>query len=113
MNQTLDVDQAIAEADTEFPALFQLFGGYFHEDWLDEHGQPSAALQAFRREAPADAVRDAVSELDLILGAGLDDAALARLLDLGFACNYVPERDGLTSTAWLTQVRDALLTPSR
>jgi hypothetical protein len=108
MNHTIDIEATITGADSEFPALFQLFGGYFHEDWRDEHAQPAAALAAFKAEAPPEAVREAVAELDRLLTAGLDDAALARLLQEGFACNYVPSRDGVSPTTWLQHVVDAL-----
>ena len=109
MNDTIDMEAVIADADSEFPALFQMFGGYFHEDWRGEYAQPDAALAAFKAEAPPEAVRAAAAELERLLGAGFDDAALTTLLDAGFACNYVPSRDGITSTAWLNQVRETLL----
>jgi len=111
VNDIDDIEVLIADADSEFPALFQLFGGYFHEDWRADYTQPGAALAAFTAEAPPEAVREAAAELERLLGAGLDDAVLSRLLDAGFACNYVPSRDGLTSTAWLGEVRAALRPP--
>ena len=30
MHGVIDIEATIAGADSEFPALFQLFGGYFH-----------------------------------------------------------------------------------
>ncbi len=105
---SIDIDAAIADADATFPALFQLFGGYFHQDWRSDHTTPAAALGAFLDEAPAQAVGEAVAELDRLLDAGADDASLARLLREGFDCNYVPEHDGLTATGWLTAVRGRL-----
>jgi hypothetical protein len=108
MSGSIDVDTAIAQADTEFPALFQLFGGYFNEDWREEYPTPAAAIAAFKVEAPRDAVRATAAELDTLLAAGLDDDALSRLLDLGFGSNYVPQRDGIGVSTWLAEVRDAL-----
>jgi hypothetical protein len=108
MNDTVDINTGFPGADTEFPALFQLFGGYFHEDWRSEHAQPAAALAAFKAEAPPEAVREAVAELDRLLTAGLDDGALSRLLDEGFGCNYLPTRDGMNATTWLEHVLDSL-----
>jgi len=108
MSSVIDIDARIADADSEFPALFQLFGGYFHQDWHEEYATPGAALTAFIEEAPPEAVREAAVELQRLLDLPVDDEALAKLLRAGFDCNYVPSRDGLTTTQWLTAVRDRL-----
>jgi hypothetical protein len=34
-----------------FPELRRVFSGYLHEDVLEEHGIPEAALRAFRADA--------------------------------------------------------------
>jgi hypothetical protein len=88
--------------------LTQLLAGYYHQDWREDHASPDAALQAFVRDASAETVAAAGSEIDRLLGAGYDDTALNQLLVDGFDCNYVAETDGLTSAAWLAQVRDSL-----
>lgn len=36
---------------SDFPALQRVFAGYFHEDFLEEHGTPTAALRAFQEDA--------------------------------------------------------------
>lgn len=107
MNGTIDVD-TIAHAAADYPALTQLLAGYYHQDWREDHASPDAALQAFVRDASAETVAAAVGEIDRLLGAGYDETALNQLLVDGFDCNYVAETDGLTSAAWLTQVRDSL-----
>ena len=109
MSTTMDVEAVIAEADREFPALYQLFGGYFHEDWRAEHATPDAAVKAFADEAPPDAVAAARSELDRLQSAGFDDHALARLLHAGFGSDYVPSDDGITTSQWLANVRALLV----
>ena len=108
MNRIIDFDARIAAADSEFPALFQLFGGYFHQDWRLEHTTPAAALTAFIDEAPPEAVREAASELQQLLELPLDDQALSRLLRDGFDCNYRPEDDGMSPTLWLRAVQERL-----
>jgi CdiI immunity protein len=107
MNGTIDVD-TIAHAEADYPALSQLFGGYYHQDWREDHVSRDAALQAFVRDASAETVAAAASEIDRLLSAGFDATALTQLLVDGFDCNYVAETDGLTSAAWLTEVRDSL-----
>jgi len=108
MNDTIDIEATIAQADTDFPALFQLFGGYFHEDWRDEHDAPDAAVQAFVSEAPPEAAAAAIGEIDRLLDDQLDDAALSRIVEHGFDSNYLPSADGITTTEWLRQIRGML-----
>jgi hypothetical protein len=108
MSTTMEIDAVIAQSDREFPALYQLFGGYFHEDWKVEHGSPDAAVRAFIAEAPPEAITAASAELDRLLSSGFDDAALTRLLDDGFRCDYVPASDGIATSDWLARVRATL-----
>jgi hypothetical protein len=108
MNELSRVDETIAGADSEFPALFQLFGGYFHQDWRDEHPSPAAAISAFVGEAPRDAIIAAGAEIDRLLAARFSDEELARVLAEGFGGNYVPEHDGLTVSRWLAEIRASL-----
>jgi CdiI immunity protein len=107
MNGSIDVD-TIAHAAADYPALTQLLAGYYHQDWREDHASPDDALQAFVRDASAETVAAAAAEIDGLLSAGYDAAALDQLLVDGFDCNYVPDTDGLTSAAWLTQMRDSL-----
>ncbi len=96
MNGAIDIDSMIADADSEFPALFQLFGGYFHQDWQREFAEPSRALGAFVEEAPPQAVREACAELQRVLELPLEDEELGSFLREGFQCNYMPANDGMT-----------------
>ncbi len=111
MNGTIDVD-TLASAAADYPALSQLFGAYYHQDWQQDHESRDAALMAFVRDASPDTAGAAAGEIDRLLAAGFDDAALARMLADGFDCNYVPESDGISAAAWLRQVRDILRPPA-
>jgi hypothetical protein len=111
MNGTIDMN-TIADAATNYPALSQLLAGYFHQDWQEDHESPEAAVQAFARDASGATVAAAASEIDRLLSAGYDDTAMSQLLADGFDCNYMPETDGLTSLAWLGEVRDTLRSTS-
>jgi len=102
------MNHTIAHAGADYPALTQLLGGYFHQDWREDHASPDAALQAFISDASAATVAAAANEIDRLLSAGFDATALAQLLVDGFDCNYVAETDGFTAAAWLSQVRDSL-----
>jgi len=35
----------------DYPALEAFFGGYLHEDFVEEHGSPAGARRAFRADA--------------------------------------------------------------
>jgi hypothetical protein len=107
MQDTIDIEQTIKDADSEFPALYQLFNGYFHEDWRDEHGSVDAALAAFRDEAPRAAVEAAAAETSQLLSLGLDDIALQRVLSEGLGCSLVVS-GGETPTQWLGTMREKL-----
>jgi hypothetical protein len=107
MNGTIDTD-TIASAAADYPALAQLFGGYFHQDWREDHASPDEALQAFARDTSSETVTAAANDIDRLLSAGFDDGALAQLLTDGLDCNYVAEADGITAPTWLASVRDSL-----
>jgi hypothetical protein len=107
MNGTIDTE-TIADAAADYPALAQLFGGYFHQDWRQDHASSDAALQAFIHDTSAETVTAAANDIDRLLGAGFGEVALARLLADGLDCNYVAENDGVSAPAWLASVRDSL-----
>jgi len=107
MTGTIDTG-ALDRAPADYPALSQLFGGYFHQDWQRDHTSREAALDAFVRDASPETVGAAAIEIDRLLGAGFDDASLEEMLAGGFDCNYVPEADGISAAAWLRTVGDRL-----
>jgi hypothetical protein len=107
MNGTIDID-TVAHAGADYPALTQLLGGYFHQDWREDHASTDAAIEAFIRDASAPTIAAAAAEIDRLLSSGFDETALAQLLTDGFDCNYIAETDGLSTAAWLTQIRDSL-----
>ncbi|HVC42308.1 MAG TPA: contact-dependent growth inhibition system immunity protein [Candidatus Saccharimonadales bacterium] len=108
MHGTIDIDIAIDNAPTDYPALAQLLAGYYHQDWPQDHATPDAALQAFAHDASPDTVAQAASDADRLIDAGFDDDGLGRVLADGFDCNYVPVANGVTPTGWLIHVRDTL-----
>ena len=108
MHGTIDIETTIARADSEFPALFQLFGGYFHQDWHEEYATTQAALSAFLRDASTPTTAAVVADIDRVLALHLDDAALHRVLIEGLDCNYVPGIDERPVDQWLRQLRDLL-----
>jgi contact-dependent growth inhibition (CDI) system CdiI-like immunity protein len=110
MNGTIDIDTAIDNAATDYPALAQLLAGYYHQDWRQDHATPDAALHAFADGASARTVKAAANDIDRLIDEGFDNPGLTRVLAEGFDCNYVPEANGLTAGGWLSHVREVLNT---
>jgi hypothetical protein len=108
MNGTIDIDIAIDNAATDYPALAQLLDGYYHQDWQQDHGAPDAALHAFVDDASAETVTEATGDIDHLIDEGFDEPGLTRMLADGFDCNYVPGAHGLTSVGWLSHIREVL-----
>ena len=64
MNGTIDIDIAIDNAATDYPALAQLLAGYYHQDWQQDHATPDAALHAFADDASPETVVAAAGDID-------------------------------------------------
>lgn len=83
---------------SEFPELQRVFSGYLHQDFLEEHGTPAAALRAFLDDANATENRRFRTEarrfLERIDGVDLSEVR-AFLLALG-SCWTPPSRKALT-----------------
>jgi hypothetical protein len=92
----------------EFPTLVQFFGGYFHQDWVDEFSDPEAAIAAFVSGASTDAIRSACDELSraVLLARQGAEGPQRFLHELG--CYYDPAADGLAVPDWLEWVRKKL-----
>jgi len=103
MNGTIDIDIAIDNAATDYPALAHLLAGYYHQDWRQDHATPDAAVHAFAADASPDTVAAAAADIDRLVDAGLE-----RILADGFDCNYVPGANGLTPAGWLSHLRETL-----
>jgi contact-dependent growth inhibition (CDI) system CdiI-like immunity protein len=74
-----------------FPELRRVFSGYLHEDVLEEHGVPEAALRAFRADASPAERRRFKKEAARFLAqtAALDLDELRHVLH-GLGCRWNP-----------------------
>jgi catechol 2,3-dioxygenase-like lactoylglutathione lyase family enzyme len=88
--------------EREFPNLFQLLGGYLHQDFDLDHANADAALAAAAHEDKARAA-GAARELDALLASSRDDDGLTRLVER-LADGYSPTLDGWRIRAWLEHV---------
>ena len=99
---SIDVVATRAVPDVDLPALRQLLGGCFHQDWALVNPSWEAAADAWRCESPPELRRAATSEIARLLAQPLDDAGLGVLLRHRFGCDVSPALLGVTDRAWLS-----------
>jgi hypothetical protein len=90
-----------------YPALWQFFGCYFHQDWVIEAADDSGLVQLFLDSEPGDEADRVRAELDLLLAGPRTEAETGEILrHLG--CDYDPAQTGLSDSDWLQRVRTLL-----
>jgi hypothetical protein len=90
--------------EQQYPALWQFFGAYLHQDWREEYDSPSAALRDFVSGSPDLAAR-LPRELHDARESTPDEATADELIaDLG--CSFVPSRAGLDPRDWLHRLEE-------
>ncbi|HVM17614.1 MAG TPA: contact-dependent growth inhibition system immunity protein [Gaiellaceae bacterium] len=92
----------------QFPNLFQVFGGYLHQDFDLEFASPDEALLAAAAGQGSEQVGDAVREIDSLLESDLDDSQLHAIVER-LTAGYAPELDAWEARAWLAHARRLLL----
>lgn len=93
------------DIDDRYPALFQLLGGYYHQDWsADYDGSPQAVLDAYMASATPSEIGRTLNEIASLLDVVRDEDALRQLL-LRFDNNYpYEEHAGFTPTMWFQTI---------
>ena len=89
--------------NADFPGLSQLFGGYRHQQWPEEHGGVWSAVGAYRDDETPEGVGRARAELADLLSRPLPDDELADLL-AALGCSYWPPADGYSLRGWLQEL---------
>jgi hypothetical protein len=85
------------------PQAAQFLAGYFHQDWVLDRDGWEDVVDDFVAESPRSVVSECAADLRGLLGAGLSEEELARVLDR-LGCSVEPSAYGLTPSAWLTAV---------
>jgi CdiI immunity protein len=88
----------------DYPALMQFFGGYFHQDWVDEFYTPDDAIAAFQVGASPESlcsIREELNRLLLVQHNLEDQQSILRKV----GCYYDPTTDGIPIIDWLEEVR--------
>jgi hypothetical protein len=94
------------DATWQFPGLFQILGGYLHQDFDLEFASPDEALRAASLEA-SEQIERALAEIDTLLKSGLAHRELERIVER-LTSGYARELDGWDARAWLTHARAIL-----
>ena len=95
----------------DYPSLWQLLGGYFHQDWDLDYSSPDEALRDFFDGQPVLAPRLA-DEIERVLALEKSDTELDELI-LEFGSSYLPTSNGVRSQTWLSGIRDLAQTLPR
>jgi len=89
------------------PQLRQFLGGYFHQDWVVDHGRWEEVVDEFIADSPRHAVLECASELRDLLAAKFDDGELATVLER-LGCSLDPAALHLRTGEWLRKVLERL-----
>jgi phenylalanyl-tRNA synthetase beta subunit len=102
--EILDEPSAVA------PQAAQFLAAYFHQDWVLDRDGWEEVVDDFVAESPRRAVTGCAADLRALLGAGLNDEEVARVLE-ELGCSVEPSAYGLTPGAWLAAVLARLERP--
>lgn len=94
--------------NSEYPALAQFLGAYFHQDFLEEFRNPDDAIAVFMAEVPKESIQAVCSELKEVIPLTERIDKPEEFLWHVLGCYYFPEADSLTVVDWLNHVRDKL-----
>jgi len=90
-----------------YPALAQMFCGYFHQDWDYQYESVFEAMEAYIEESSTRERKQVIKELNEILEMELDEpTAFSPALDLGMAADC--STYGFTVRSWFYHVRDRI-----
>jgi hypothetical protein len=89
-----------------YPRLWQMFGGYFHQDWDKEGTDWPDVVGNFAKGRPQSELDATAAELDRLVADFPDDAPLERELFCELHCSYAPRPDlgGPSVRVWLAEI---------
>jgi CdiI immunity protein len=90
---------------TEYPLLWQFFGGYLHQDWRDDYADEWAAVAGFAQDAPME-VPVFRAEIASLLAAHPSEDDVRQVILCDLQSGYLAEVAGWTYRAWLQALSD-------
>ena len=98
---------------TNFDALKQLLGCYFHQDWPEEFDSDVAVAIAMVTNEPAELIAKGASEIDSLLRGGFGEDELRTIVVEQTGCCFEPVSEGLGYMRWLYRLRGNLKVQDR
>jgi hypothetical protein len=99
-------DRRVADELERCPNLFQILGGYLHQDFDLEFASAEVALAASTRESSRARLEAALAELRTHRPSADSEESTKEFVSQ--LCDYHPPADGLTYVEWLDRVDAAL-----
>ena len=90
---------------TDYPLLWQVFGGYMHQDWRDDYADEWAAVEGFARDAPAK-VEVFRSEIAALLSAHPMEEDVRKVVLDDLDSYYLVDVNGWKYRDWLQAMSD-------
>jgi NifU-like protein involved in Fe-S cluster formation len=87
-----------------FPILYQLFGGYFHQDWKCDHDTEDEVIRTFVAEASSETLSKVKDELKFILRTTQNEDQIQEILFEEIGCSYYYPYAWPSGRAWLEHV---------
>jgi CdiI immunity protein len=93
--------------DWQFPNLFQVLGGYLHQDFDLDSESPDDALRNAAEGQGREQISGAIREIDHLLASPMRDGQLMTLVER-MTAGYSPALEGWAARDWLRHARELL-----
>jgi hypothetical protein len=90
-----------------YPALSELLGSYFHEQW-DHRSGSQPTIERMIQDTPRAKLQRALVELDALLSSGVCEPQLTDVLQFELGCNVTPANENVDASGWLHELRREL-----
>jgi len=92
----------------QLPALAQLCGAYFHQDWDLEAPDALGVIRNYLKDESISQTLQTIEEIDRLVSLNLEPQQLKNLLESELNCYYNPAVYGISHHSWLLWVQISL-----
>ncbi|MDW8213061.1 MAG: contact-dependent growth inhibition system immunity protein [Roseiflexaceae bacterium] len=95
------------QSSTQFEALRDFMGAYFHQDWMLDDETPDEVMSRFlaMQQPTRDELQALIAQIDAFTSAHPDDTTIEQALEHVLGCYYQPSADQRSAREWLNGVR--------